>query len=63
MKKSTPSDRNAQTVPGKLPAAGQRSGRGASSVVPYLAEAVNSKPAPLAPEDDQPPARRSRWRW
>ncbi|MES2938550.1 MAG: hypothetical protein V4864_12770 [Pseudomonadota bacterium] len=63
MKKSSPSDRNAQQPPGKLPAAGRRSGKGASSIVPYLTEAANSKPAPLEPEADPPPARRSRWRW
>jgi hypothetical protein len=63
MKKTSPSDRRPQNPPGKLPAAGQRSGKGASSLLPYLAEAVNSKPVPLTPEDEAPPARRSRWRW
>jgi hypothetical protein len=48
-----------------VPPAGRRSGKGASSVVPYLEEARSSKPAPLAPQDEQPPASRKRslWRW
>ncbi|MBA2674955.1 hypothetical protein [Ramlibacter sp.] len=63
MKKSSPSDRNPQQPSGKLPAAGHRSGKGASSIVPYLDEAANSKPAPLEPEAHQPAAKRPRWRW
>lgn len=63
MKKQTPSDRNAQQT-GKPQPAGRRSGKGASSVMPYLNETLNSKPAPLEPADDlQPPAKRARWRW
>jgi hypothetical protein len=64
MKKSTagkqprPSDGN-----GAAPA-GRRSGRGASSVVPYLEEARSSKPAPLEPlEGPQVPRKRSLWPW
>ena len=62
MNKTSPSDRNAQQQPAKLPAAGRRSGKGASSILPYLQEAANSRPAPLEPEAEPPP-RRSRWRW
>jgi hypothetical protein len=48
------------------PPPGRRSGQGASSVVPYLAEARSSKPAPLEPllgDDAPPPRRRSLWPW
>jgi hypothetical protein len=47
-----------------VPPAGRRSGRGASSVVPYLEEARSSKPAPLEPVENAPvPRKRSLWPW
>jgi hypothetical protein len=62
MKKPGPSDKHQSA--GKPQPAGKRSGKGSSSVLPYLTEQVNSKPAPLDPVDDlQPPPKRSRWRW
>jgi hypothetical protein len=66
MKKHSPSDKN--NVAGGHKAgqpAGKRSGKGSSSVMPYLSEEAQSKPAPLEPHDDlqPPPAKRSRWRW
>ena len=65
MKKNhSPPDRNQQPGTGKSVPAGRRSGKGSSSVLPYLSEQANSKPAPLEPGDDlQPPPKRSRWRW
>jgi hypothetical protein len=65
MRKANPSDKNAQQSPGKTPPAGRRSGKGSSSVLPYLNEALSSRPVPLEPEDEaqQPPVKRSRWRW
>jgi hypothetical protein len=50
---------------GRPDPAGKRSGKGSSSVMPYLADQANSKPAPLEPHDEvkPPPAKRSRWRW
>jgi hypothetical protein len=42
---------------------GRRSGQGAASVVPYLVEARSSKPAPLEPHEDTPPAPRKRSFW
>jgi hypothetical protein len=60
MKKPT-----ASKPPGPPAPAGRRSGKGASSVVPYLEEARSSKPAPLTPHEDLPPSPRKRsiWRW
>jgi hypothetical protein len=64
MKKPSPSDKHQAPGGAKTQPAGKRSGRGSSSVLPYLNEQVNSKPAPLDPLDDlQPPPKRSRWRW
>jgi hypothetical protein len=64
MKKSSPSDRDSRSSSKRTPA-GKRSGRGASSVLPFLAETLNSKPAPLEPleEDREPPRKRLRWPW
>jgi hypothetical protein len=63
MKKSSPSDKDLHGV--KRTPAGKRSGRGASSVLPFLNESLNSKPAPLDPleEDREPPRKRLRWPW
>jgi hypothetical protein len=60
-KKSHPTD-NTQAGGGKSPPAGKRSGKGSSSVVPYLNEAINSRPAPLEPEGEPPPRKRPFWR-
>lgn len=64
MKKTSPSDRDSHSS-GKRAPAGKRSGKGASSVLPFLNEALNSKPAPLEPleEDREPPRKRLRWPW
>lgn len=64
MKKTSPSDRDSNKTSKRAPA-GKRSGKGASSVLPFLAETLNSKPAPLEPpEDDRdPPRKRLRWPW
>lgn len=64
IKKTSPSDKNQSPGNAKPQPAGKRSGRGSSSVLPYLSEQANSRPAPLDPHDDlQPPPKRSRWRW
>jgi hypothetical protein len=60
MKKNHPTE-NTQAG-GKPPPPGKRSGRGSSSVVPYLNEALSSRPAPLEPEGDPTPRKRPFWR-
>jgi hypothetical protein len=65
MKKTSARNQNRPPADSAAPA-GRRSGKGASSVVPYLAEARSSKPAPLEPlVEDSPPAPRKRpfWPW
>jgi hypothetical protein len=63
MGKPPASERNSSGLPRRTPA-GRRSGRGASSVLPYLSEQANSRPAPLDGDDAPQPAKRPRWlRW
>ena len=63
MSKLPAPERDSAGPPRRTPA-GRRSGKGASSVVPYLSEQTNSRPAPLegGGGEPPPPGKRPRWR-